>query len=239
MAIPSDTYELRLRRHEKWVWDNATKQRIRRDPPCPVNSWGHDADKLVATCVLRTKSWRTVLAEWLPPDDRKQSHRYGWNHGYGTNTGMMRDKAWFAVHKRLWPTRCGCGYRFKAEDEWSIDFNDIWIREDDWSVLGSRPHKFPPGAMYWAPWMDDHYKPQLEHCLCVILPDGTAWIIDSQATNCTMADDHRQERHHCWVLSGGPPPNVTAGKGGVTCSAGAGSIQSGGYHGFLQNGVLT
>lgn len=75
--------------------------------------------------------------------------------------------------------------------------------------------------------------------LYVILPDGHHWDVDSRAANCTLPGD---QTHRCWVRTGDPeahPPTVSAGKGGVTCSAGAGSIQSpSGWHGYLDGGWL-
>jgi hypothetical protein len=68
--------------------------------------------------------------------------------------------------------------------------------------------------------------------LHVICPDGTDWDIDSRASNCDMPADRT---HRCWVREGAPP-NVTAGKAGHTCTAGAGSIQTPNYHGMFQNG---
>jgi len=64
---------------------------------------------------------------------------------------------------------------------------------------------------------------------------GGGWCIDSRASNCTMPYDYA---HRCWVRHG-EPPDITVDKNGVTCQAGAGSIQCGSYHGFLQGGVLT
>lgn len=64
---------------------------------------------------------------------------------------------------------------------------------------------------------------------------GGSWCIDSRASNCTLPYDYE---HRCWVRHGDPPV-VTVDKHGLTCSAGAGSIQCGSYHGFLQNGRLT
>lgn len=64
---------------------------------------------------------------------------------------------------------------------------------------------------------------------------GGVWCIDSRASNCTMPYDYE---HRCWIRHG-EPPDVTVDKAGTTCSAGAGSIQCGDYHGFLQNGSLT
>jgi hypothetical protein len=44
--------------------------------------------------------------------------------------------------------------------------------------------------------------------------------------------------HKCWVRHG-EPPNHTVDKRGNTCGAGAGSILSGSYHGFLRDGSFT
>jgi hypothetical protein len=71
--------------------------------------------------------------------------------------------------------------------------------------------------------------------LIVILPNGWEWDADSRASNCTMKDDRT---HRCWVRTG-EPPNVTVGKTGNTCAAGAGSILTpDGWHGFLESGFL-
>src|SRR5690349_19716063 len=53
--------------------------------------------------------------------------------------------------------------------------------------------------------------------LVLRLPDGTDWLIDGLSTN-----------GGGWIVTG-EPPNITASP----------SIQSPGYHGYLQNGVLT
>lgn len=134
-----------------------------------------------------------------------------------------------------WPTHCeACGAAFEADDEWQSNTHRLY-RSADGSLV--RPNEAPAGAMWFVPWYDDFYKPQLEHVLIVKLPLGGEWVIDSQANNCTIPDDRKQERHHCWVISG-TLPDITAGKGGATCAAGAGSIAAPGYHGFLRNGFL-
>jgi AMMECR1 domain-containing protein/orotate phosphoribosyltransferase len=100
--------------------------------------------------------------------------------------------------------------------------------------------------MWWAPWLDDLYKPQLEHVLVVVCPNGYLWVIDSEAANCTSpakrnpdgSYGREQENHHCWIIHGAPP-QITVDKNGETCAAGAGSILVGGYHGFLRNGAFT
>lgn len=105
----------------------------------------------------------------------------------------------------------------------------------------------PPGAMWDAHWMvkGDGYAAdggyvlgglheQDGRFLVVRLPNGRDWCIDSRASNCTLPQDNV---HRCWVRHG-EPPNLTVDKNGVTCAAGAGSIQAGDYHGFLRGGRL-
>jgi hypothetical protein len=99
-----------------------------------------------------------------------------------------------------------------------------------------------PGDMFWIPclaktteWGCFHWDNCDGFHLHVILPNGHEWDVDGRASNCTLKDDRT---HRCWIRSG-DPPKVTAGKKGHTCSAGAGSIAAGSYHGFLRDGVLT
>jgi hypothetical protein len=94
------------------------------------------------------------------------------------------------------------------------------------------------GSMYWNTSLpenfhwDDHKGPHL----MVVLPNGHHWCVDSRASNCDMPDDRK---HRCWVRHGNPETgDVHVDKRGVTCKAGAGSIKSGNYHGFLHNGYL-
>lgn len=67
------------------------------------------------------------------------------------------------------------------------------------------------------------------------LPDGHDWHIDSRANNCTMKEDNE---HRCWVRHGTIGDQLHVDKNGHTCTAGAGSIATKEYHGFLHNGVL-
>ncbi len=92
-----------------------------------------------------------------------------------------------------------------------------------------------PGDMYFVEWGT---CPWHDNCdgkhLNVILPNGSHWDIDGQANNCPLKDERT---HRCWVREG-EPPNITVGKKGHTCAAGAGSIAVPGWHGFLRNGEL-
>ncbi len=135
-----------------------------------------------------------------------------------------------------WPTHCACGYAFTDDDPRQL-FVDLIYRRTDTGEEVTLPDT-PGGAMWYCDWMGPLWNPQLGRLLSVRLPDGTDWLPDTQAQNCTMPDDHDQERHHCWVMHG-QPPNLTIDKRGATCAAGAGSIQSRAYHGFLTDGMLT
>jgi hypothetical protein len=138
-----------------------------------------------------------------------------------------------------WPTSCLCGYVFVDSDERQIFQDRIYQRSDTGQAIPLRDA--PPGAMWNAWWMASVRHGEDGRCLIVKLPTNHEWVIDGQASNCTMPDDHSQKLHHCWIRHGDPtkPETVTVDKNGTTCGAGAGSIQSGDYHGFLQNGVLT
>jgi len=105
-----------------------------------------------------------------------------------------------------------------------------------------------PGCLYWTDILPRvrHDLPYKHYCsgnwancdekhLYAVLPNGHHWDIDSRARNCGSPEDRL---HRCWRRHG-DPPHVTVDKNGPTCSAGAGSIMAGDYHGFLQNGQFT
>lgn len=133
-----------------------------------------------------------------------------------------------------WPKMCKCGYEFKDSDNWQLFTETVWRRTDTGEETTLR--NAPGGAMYFADW----YEGMKWACgpdgksLCVVLPNGRTWMIDSRANNCTLPNDNE---HKCWVRHG-TPPEITVDKAGLTCGAGAGSILSGDYHGFLRNGFL-
>lgn len=94
--------------------------------------------------------------------------------------------------------------------------------------------RLEPGCLYWDGktggdfFWDNHEGP----LLWAILPNGDPWCIDGRANNCDMPNDRL---HRCWCRHG-EVPNITVDNNGLTCTAGAGSIQSGDYHGYLTNG---
>jgi hypothetical protein len=227
MVEQSELRVLTLRRSEKVDWKG--------DGPwgsCPLPPRWPESKYRAHDATVEIGRWRSpelpsYMAGWERVD---LSHGYGWsNCGPATNPANAR---------LPWPTTCGCGYVFTANDERSLDVAAWWRSVDNPSDERRWGRDFGAGAMYWAPWCDRIYRPQLAHCLVAVCPGGSEWVIDSQANNCTMPEDRMQEHHHCWSLDG-VPPVVTAGKRGPTCSAGAGSIVAGDYHGFLQEGFFT
>lgn len=136
-----------------------------------------------------------------------------------------------------WPETCPVCLKamdYEEESSRSTSTGRRWVRKDTGEEHDNL-REFGPGAMWDADWMPDSMKGPDGRCLCVILPNGREWNIDSRAANCTRRDD---DVHQCWVRHG-EPPNLTVDKNGDTCAAGAGSIMAGDYHGFLQAGVLT
>lgn len=146
----------------------------------------------------------------------------------------------------------GEGHYHHHFDVRRVDTGEILLR-DTVFIRG-----VPVGAMWWEQFVADYFpkgpndyhpsasektrqkpaEPSWLFCsgpvLCVMTPGGI-WRIDCRASNCTLPYDYE---HRCWVRHG-EPPNITVDKAGLTCAAGAGSIQVGSYHGFLRDGELT
>lgn len=72
----------------------------------------------------------------------------------------------------------------------------------------------------------------------VKLPGGVEFDAMSRASNCTMKDDRS---HRCWRVHGNleTGAGLTFDKNGLTCNAGAGSIQLGNWHGYVKQGFIT
>jgi hypothetical protein len=109
-----------------------------------------------------------------------------------------------------------------------------------WALPSGEPTDQRVGDAFYA----GGHEPGYEHCpwtncdgkhLFVITPGGW-WNIDGRCSNCDKKDDRL---HRCWVRHGDPAAGTLhVDKNGLTCGAGAGSIQADGYHGFLHNGRL-
>lgn len=112
----------------------------------------------------------------------------------------------------------------------------IYRRSDTGELLTLR--EAPAGAMWDATWYDDRAEyTGADGITLVVRTPGGEWMVDSRASNCTLPND---DVHKCWVRHGDPrkPETLHVDKNGLTCAAGAGSIQCGSYHGFLHNGEL-
>lgn len=102
-----------------------------------------------------------------------------------------------------------------------------------------------PGCLYWEEnrigdfYWDNHEGP----ALMAVCPNGDHWCIDSRASNCGSPQDRT---HRCWVRKHtyltADGTDMTVGKDGETCVAGAGSIAIGNgkthWHGFLDKGYF-
>lgn len=113
----------------------------------------------------------------------------------------------------------------------------VTMYEGNWDQIPKVDDRPAPGSMFWIRFSGgacSTHEPPCDRHLMVVCPDGHCWDIDSRAKNCTMKDD---KVHRCWVRHG-EPPKITVDKKGLTCKAGAGSIQTPDWHGFLRNGEL-
>lgn len=145
----------------------------------------------------------------------------------------------FAGDQR-WPMQCACGYAFTDEDARQVFTRQLYRRTDDPRSALLPESLLPVGAMWNNTWMSSFASGQWTgpdgRSVHVKLPDGHVWCVDGRANNCTMKDD---SSHKCWVRHG----DVTKGeihvdKNGHTCKAGAGSIDTGKWHGFLHGSIL-
>jgi hypothetical protein len=187
---------------------------------------------------------------------RRYSHRYEpatcpvHNHYHqasfriedGEGDGKKGVKVWPPDDPR-WPTKCECGYEFVEEDARQLFTDTIYVRPDTGEKMAWRDA--PEGAMWYADWMiegmnredgNNMWRGPDGHCLIVRVPRKHDWMVDGIANNCTRKED---KIHKCWVRHGDVRSgNVHVDKNGDTCAAGAGSILTGDWHGFLHNGFL-
>jgi hypothetical protein len=144
-----------------------------------------------------------------------------------------------------WPTKCTrCGVPFASDDAFQVFGRQVYVRPD--TGFRCTLEEAPPGACWDAWWITErkkngptgcgyHVGPD-HRCLIVKCPDGHDWMIDGRASNCTRPTDNT---HHCWVRHGRPEDGTLhVDKLGDTCAAGAGSIVTPKWHGFLRHGEL-
>jgi hypothetical protein len=192
-----------------------------------------------------------VRVFWLEPTSKHRTSLHRWadekcaapaNGGYNHHASVSIGD--FDEHQSSppnddprWRMSCVCGYVFKDTDERSLGSNLLYRRTDNGAetTIGEAG----VGAMWDASWFagTSHHRPGPDGIhLCVNTPGGP-WEVDGRASNCTMPDD---DVHRCWVRHGDPRTgSIHVDKNGPTCAAGAGSIISGNYHGFLHNGEFT
>lgn len=159
----------------------------------------------------------------------------------------IEDRAWTArapedwpLDDPRWPSKCDhCEYRFDDDDEWQVFRDPIYVNPATGEECSLRDRR--PGMMWDAFWMREAYRGPDGRCLVVVCPDGREWMIDGPAKNCTEPNDHGPygQAHRCWTRTGEPPLITVDKSHGKTCAAGAGSIATEGYHGFLRNGRFT
>lgn len=131
-----------------------------------------------------------------------------------------------------WPTKAICGYEFTDDDYRQVNDEEIYTGPDGREYTLDNP---VPGMIYESWWLAPDWAGEEDgkSYIC-ITPDGWIWQIDGPCSNCTRPE----EPHHCWCRHG-EAPNFTVDKVGNTCKAGAGSIQTPNWHGFLKNGILS
>lgn len=169
-----------------------------------------------------------VQTFWVEPTDEVELTL----RRFETNGNTCPDPVW--THHRA---TLKIGRAIAGKD---VDQEQVYRRPDtgeEWTY-----DTLPPGAMFDAWWLPDVWKGADGIGLVVICPDGRDHHNDMRASNCTRHDDDPDyTRHKCWVRHGDPravPSTLTVDKNGETCQAGAGSILTLDWHGFIRNGQL-
>jgi hypothetical protein len=151
-----------------------------------------------------------------------------------SNNVIRMGRGKFAGDPR-WPTKCEtCDYQFSDADAAQVFYASLYRRTDTGEEMTL--HDAPPGAIWDAHWLHD-MKGMVGPdglSLVAVCPGGSHWHIDGRASNCTLPGDLV---HKCWVRHG-TPPDLTVDKNGLTCAAGAGSIATPNWHGFLRSGFF-
>jgi hypothetical protein len=151
------------------------------------------------------------------------------------------DNSWNTQDKKsyvdMFPKICECGHTFSDAEKHEQFFSvDQYVCADKPGELFNI-RQAPPGAIWRNSWYED--MPSMcgtdGKSYTARTPDGWDWHIDGTASNCGSPND---KIHKCWCRHG-EAPNFTVDKVGNTCSAGAGSIQTKSWHGFLKEGYFT
>lgn len=191
---------------------------------CGATGWSfHNAETPLGKC----RVWKG------PYDDDGVERRPGRDWHYHEDAPKLEE---FPPEDPRWPRACSCGHVFADGDAYQIFTDRIYAGPDGQEHSLRNP---PAGALWYAEWLEglesDHWWHGPDGRILMAQTPGGQWCIDSRASNCTMPEDNE---HRCWVRHG-TPPDIHVDKNGKTCAAGAGSIVSGNYHGFLHNGHFT
>jgi hypothetical protein len=148
----------------------------------------------------------------------------------------------FPLDDQRWPTTCNyCGNLITNVSEGYVHYFRLWTPQDRSRTPQNCPEFFhlmksPTGACWDANWLHDHRVGPDGRSLYVMCPDHHEWFVDGIASNCTRKDD---KTHRCWCRQGKPEDGtLNVDKNCDTCQAGAGSILTPNWHGFLRNGFL-
>jgi hypothetical protein len=121
-----------------------------------------------------------------------------------------------------WPTQCICGKRFGVDVQYQVNDDRLYDSPDGQVTW----REAAVGAImdaFWMPWKGPDGLSLLAKC-----PDGGDWHIDGPSSSCKLHSHEASERSCCWTRTG-EVPNITVSP----------SIDTGTYHGFLQNGIFT
>jgi len=130
----------------------------------------------------------------------------------------------------MWPKVCEeCGEPVPPHAQRQVFNKRLYDTESGDLEIGSLWYAYwLPKNLYWDNKEDFH--------LLAMVPGGQHWNIDSRASNCGSPNDRL---HRCWCRHGDPETGIVhVDKNGLTCNAGAGSIGTANWHGFLHNGMF-
>lgn len=189
---------------------------------------------------------------WIEPTGRTFSYRSSWKwlNDNGVNCPVHgpchrgETESTLELQRGLGPEACACGYQFTKAERSGGGSTYEYRRTDTNEIIPIR-EPWPVGAMWNATWLIEgfekydktrplRWQPGDDGRCVVVMTPGGEWMIDSRASNCEQPNDNA---HRCWCRHGSVP-DLTVDKNGLTCKAGAGSIQCGSYHGYLRGGWL-
>lgn len=206
------------------------------------------SDRVACFVLERTESSRRWLRRYASGEGRCNGFCNGMTllGDYVTLRGPGGDEVPVPRHSYpdddpQWPLKCDrCGSPFMAEEPRQVFtlhlYRVVAVMPGALAAVGDvfTLRDVPAGAMWNADWFGSWAQGPDGRSLVVKLPNQGEWLVDGPASNCTKPDE---KTHRCWIRHG-EWPAVTVDKSGNTCEAGAGSIASGDYHGFLRGGYL-